>query len=290
MAATPAGADAPRMTASIVPESPLERELLADPTLQAALAWGTARSGHPEGRVADHVATMLSGIDDADDLRAELRFLAIVHDSFKAQIRAGEPWSPDNDHAVLARRFAAGYTSDKRLLATLERHDEAFWIWRTADDPEGALQRLLDQLPDVTLFARFVELDAANEGKDLTFLWWFRRRLALAGRSPAHPPRAGGEEADDVIYVKAFATAPERQAATARAASELVAEQQPSMRGHGEVLTSDDGLRVWLQWRWPGSRRELIERDADFVRDALAAHPVLAEARAVEARLFRASA
>ena len=62
------------------------------------------------------------------------------------------------------------------------------------------------------------------------------------------------------------------------------------MRGRGEVLTSDDGLRVWLQWRWPGSRRELIKRDADFVRDALAAHPVFAEARAVEARLFRAGA
>ncbi len=198
MAATPAGPDAPDMTASILPESPLEQTLLADSALRAGLAWGAPRSGHPEGRVGDHVAAMLAGIDDSDELRSELRFLAIVHDSFKAQVRAGEPWSPDNDHAALARRFAAGHTSDERLLATLERHDEAYWIWRTADDPEGALQRLLDQLPDVTLFARFVELDAANEGKDLTFLWWFRRRLALAGRSPAHPPPAGGEEADDV--------------------------------------------------------------------------------------------
>jgi hypothetical protein len=278
------------MLASIAPDSPLERELLTDPALQSGLAWGAPRSGHPEGSVGEHVAALLAGIDVRDELRSELRFLAIVHDSFKAQVRAGEPWSPDNDHAVLARRFAAGYTSDQRLLATLERHDEAYWIWRTADDPEGALQRLLDRLPDVELYARFVELDAANEGKDLTFLWWFRRRLALAGSSPAHPAPAEGGEPDDVIYVKAFATSPEQQAAVAQAAIELVGEQQPRMRGRGEVLTSDDGLRVWLQWRWPGSRRELIERDADFVRDALAAHPVFAEARAVEARLFRASA
>jgi hypothetical protein len=62
------------------------------------------------------------------------------------------------------------------------------------------------------------------------------------------------------------------------------------MRAEGEVLTSDDGLRVWLVWRWRGSRRELIERDADVVRDALAAHPIFADARAVEARIFRAAA
>jgi hypothetical protein len=287
MAAARAAAHAGGMATSIVPESRLERELLADPALQAGLVWGPPRSGHPEGSVADHVAAMLAGIGDHDDLRSDLRFLAIVHDAFKAQVGAGEPWSPENDHAMLARRFATGYTSDERLLATLERHDEAYWIWRTADDPEGALQRLLDELPDLTLFARFVELDAANEGKDLTFLWWFRRRLALAGRSPAHPPAVDGEPGDDVLYVKAFATAPERQAAIAQAAVELVAEQQPKLRGRGEVLSSDDGLRVWLQWRWRGSRRELIERDADFVREALAAHPVFAEARAVEARLFR---
>lgn len=287
MAARPATAHAQRM---IVPAGPLERELLSDAALQAGLAWGAPRSGHPEGRVGDHVAAMLASIDDRDDLRAELRFLAIVHDAFKAQVRPAEPWSPDNDHAVLARRFAARYTSDERLLATLERHDEAYWIWRTADDPDGALHRLLERLPDIELYARFVELDAANEGKDLTFLWWFRRRIALAGRSPAHPPPAAAGEADDVLYVKAFATAPQQQAAIARAALELVAEQRSKLRGRGEVLASDDGLRVWLQWRWHGSRRELIERDADFVSDALAAHPVFAEARPVEARLFRAQA
>jgi hypothetical protein len=46
---------------------------------------------------------------------------------------------------------------------------------------------------------------------------------------------------------------------------------------------------VWLVWRWRGSRRELIERDADVVREALAAHPVFAQARAVEARILRAA-
>lgn len=68
-----------------------------------------------------------------------------------------------------------------------------------------------------------------------------------------------------------------------------VAEHVAAMLAEGEFLTSDDGLRVWLVWRWRGSRRELIERDADVVRDALAAHPVFAGAKAVEARAFRAA-
>ena len=91
-----------------------------------------------------------------------------------------------NDHAALARHFAERYTSDERLLSTLELHDEPYWIWRTPRARQR-LRRLLKRLPDLDLFARFVELDAANEGKDLTFLWWFRRELAIAGPAPVHP-------------------------------------------------------------------------------------------------------
>jgi hypothetical protein len=277
------------MLAAITPETQLEQQLLADPRLWAGLNWGAPRSGHPEGRVADHVAAMLAAIAPEDPRRSDLRFLALVHDSFKAEVRPHEPWSPDNDHATLGRRFAERYTSDERLLATLELHDEPYWIWRHADAPERALRPLLERLPDPELFARFVELDAANEGKDLTFLWWFRRELAIAGRFPTHPDAGGQEDGEDVVYVKAFATDPRDQPAIARAATQLVAEQRASMRAEGEVLTSDDGLRVWLVWRWRGSRRELIERDADVVREALAAHPVFAHARAVEARILRAA-
>jgi len=275
--------------AAITPETRLEQQLLADPRLRAGLDWGAPRSGHPEGRVADHVAAMLAAIAPDDPRRGELRLLALVHDSFKVEVRPDETWSPDNDHAMLARRFAQRYTSDERLLTTLELHDEPYWLWRNADAPERALRPLLERLPDLELFARFVELDAANEGKDLTFLWWFRRELAIAGQLPTHPDPGAHGDREDVVYVKAFATEPRDQSAVARAANELVAEQWGRMRAEGEVLTSDDGLRVWLVWRWRRSRRELIERDADVVREALAAHPIFADARAVEARIFRAA-
>jgi hypothetical protein len=274
--------------APVTPETELERKLLADPRLHAGLDWGTPRSGHPEGRVADHVAAILAAIAADDPLRGDLRVLAIVHDSFKSEVRSDQLWSPANDHAVLARRFAERYTSDERLLTALELHDEPYWIWRHVSAPDQALKALLDRLPDAELFAQFVELDAANEGKDLTFLWWFRRELAIAGRSPRHRPTTPAVGGDDIVYIKAFATEPQQQSAIAEAAHELVASQQATMRATVEVLTSDDGLRVWLLWRWHGSRRELIDRDADVVRNALAAHPIFADARAVEARMFRA--
>ena len=289
MVATPAKGHAVQMSDSITPETQLERELLADPRLRAGLDWGAPRAGHPEGPVADHVAAILAAIAADDPLRSNLRFLALVHDSFKAEVRPHERWSADNDHAKLARRFAERYTSDERLLAALELHDEPYWIWRNADAPEPSLRPLFERLPDPELFARFIELDAANEGKDLTFLWWFRRELAIAGRLPTHSPTAPDGDREDVVYVKAFATEPQQQLAIAHAANELVAEQQARMRAEGEVLTSDDGLRVWLAWRWRGSRRELIERDADVVREALAAHPIFAQARAGEARILRAA-
>jgi hypothetical protein len=57
----------------------------------------------------------------------------------------------------------------------------------------------------------------------------------------------------------------------------------------GDVLTSDDGRRVVPLLRWHGSRRELIDRDAEFIREAFVAHPIFADTRAVEARIFDAA-
>jgi hypothetical protein len=278
------------MDTHISPESDLERALLADPRLRAGLAWGAPRQGHPEGTVATHVAAILDRIPADDPLRADLRFVALVHDSFKHEIRPHERWSPDNDHATRARRFAERHTDDERLLMALELHGEPYWIWRNAGAPKEALQPLLGRLPDLELFARFVELDAATDGKDLTFLWWFRRELAVARSLPsqaATEPAADAGASEDVVYVKAFAVDPREQPDVARAAAEVVAERPAGLPGEGGVLTSDDGKRVLLVWRWRGSRNELLARDGDFVREALAGHPVLASAQAAEARIFR---
>jgi hypothetical protein len=241
--------------------------------------------------VARHVAQILAGIEKDDPLRRELRFLALVHDSFKAAVDPGAPWSPENDHAVLARRFAERFTSDERLLAALELHDEPYWLWRSAPDRDAALASMLARVPDVALFARFVELDAANEGKDLSFLWWFRRVLAKRGLLPAHHLDVISEDAGQpyVEYVKTFAVRPEEQAEVTEALNELVEAHAAEMGAQGQVLVSDDGVRVLLAWRWRGARAARLNADGEVVRKELEKHPILGQVEAVDARLYRAA-
>jgi hypothetical protein len=275
----------------ITPEATLERQMLSDPQLRAGLVWGSPHFGHPEGRVAEHVAQILDGIEVDDPLRRDLRFLAIVHDSFKAAVDPDTPWSRENDHAVLARRFAERFTNDERLLMALELHDEPYWSWRNDPDRDTTLASLLARVPDVELFARFVELDAANEGKDLSFLWWFRRALATRGLLPAHHLDAIAEDADQpyVEYVKTFAVRPEEQAAVAEALDELVEAHAAELGADGQVLVSEDGLRVLLAWRWRGARAARLNADGEVVRKELEEHPILGQVEAVDARLYRAS-
>jgi hypothetical protein len=175
------------------PENDLEARVAVDPGLLRGLSWGRPRHGHPEGSVGRHVADLLAQIDRLGErgaLRAELRFIALVHDSLKYQERDWLPHVGPNHHAVRARRLAERYTSDERLLAAIELHDRPYHLWRRTRRPGGrlgrritrrALQRLLDRIPDLELFARFVELDASTEGKNPEPRRWFREELARRG-------------------------------------------------------------------------------------------------------------
>jgi HD domain-containing protein len=166
------------------PEGELERRLIADPELREGLAWGKPRSGHPEGSVGAHAADLLETIDrwgETGDRRAELRFLALVHDAMKYRVRDWLPKFGENHHAMRARRFAERYTGDERLLATIEQHDRPYSLWRklrrTGRLDERGMQRMLDRIPDPDLFMRFVELDGSTEGKDPEPVDWLRREL-----------------------------------------------------------------------------------------------------------------
>ena len=165
-----------QLVPGFAPETALERELAADPLLLRGLAWGRPRPGHPEGTVGRHVSDILAAIGEPPSRRrAELRFLALVHDASKYRVRPDLGYSRDNDHAVLARRFAERYAHDPRLLDTLELHDAAYHIWRSrSDDGRAALHALLDRIPDLDLFLRFVELDSSTEGKDPSPFAWLR--------------------------------------------------------------------------------------------------------------------
>jgi hypothetical protein len=173
-----------------VPENDLERAISRDPVLQEGLAWGKPRTGHPEGTVGAHVADLLVRIDDSGDRgdrRADLRFLALVHDSLKYRVRNWRPKTGENHHGMRARRFAERYTDDERLLAAIELHDRPYNIWRRTGRGSARERRRLDELlrriPDVGLFVRFVELDGSTEGKNPEPIAWFGREVARRSRS-----------------------------------------------------------------------------------------------------------
>ncbi|MBA3358799.1 MAG: hypothetical protein H0U20_05020 [Thermoleophilaceae bacterium] len=166
-------------------EDERERWLVKDRIMVKGLAWGRPRDGHPEGRVGLHVADLLSLIEEwgeRDPRRRELRFISLVHDSLKWRVL---PWLPKrghNHHAARACRFAAGYTDDDRLLATIALHDAPYAVWRhmrrTGEFDSARFQRMLDDVPDLALFLRFVELDGSTAGKDGEPVEWLREQLA----------------------------------------------------------------------------------------------------------------
>ena len=175
-------------TSDVTPETELERAVLEDPVLQKGLAWGKPRSGHPEGTVGAHVADLLETIDrwgETGERREDLRFMAIVHDSLKYKVQNWRPRTGENHHAMRARRFAERYTDDERLLATIELHDKPYSLWRKVQRrgrmDEHAFNEMVERIPDIDLFLRFVELDGSTEGKTHEPIRWLKSELAQRG-------------------------------------------------------------------------------------------------------------
>ncbi len=169
------------------PESELERAVAEDPELLTGLEWGKPRSGHPEGAVAAHVADLLERIDrdgESGERRSRLRFLALVHDSFKYRVAVGFPRRGKNHHAMQARRFAERYTADEGVLDAIELHDRPYALWRRYRRgrlKEEAFEKMMDRVADRDLFLAFVVLDGATEGKSREPVRWFQEELERRG-------------------------------------------------------------------------------------------------------------
>ena len=110
-------------------------------------------------------------------------------------------WRPktgENHHAMRARRFAERYIDDERLLATIEQHDRPYSLWRKMRRrghlDEHAFTEMLDRIPDLDLFLRFVELDGSTEGKNHEPIRWLKAELAPSAeaRLTAHRALARG--------------------------------------------------------------------------------------------------
>ena len=161
---------------------------MREPELVRGLAWGEPRSGHPEGSVARHVTDLLERLErggEVGERRTMLRFIALVHDTFKYDVREWKPKTGENHHAMRARRFAERFTEDERTLAVIELHDRPYAIWRrlrrTGAVDKGQFEVMMRRIPDAGLFLTFVELDGATEGKAPQPTGWFRRELSARG-------------------------------------------------------------------------------------------------------------
>ena len=178
----------PATVPGLTPETDLERAVVADPELREGLAWGEPRRGHPEGSVGAHVADLVGTIErwgETGRRREELRFLALVHDALKNKVQRWRPKTGENHHAMRARRLAERYTDDERLLATIELHDRPYSLWRKMQRrgrlDEHAFTEMLDRIPDLDLFLRFVELDGSTEGKNHEPIRWLKAELGRRG-------------------------------------------------------------------------------------------------------------
>lgn len=178
------------------PENELEARVTRDPDLLEGLAWGEPRAGHPEGAVAVHVDHLLARLDSWDEpaeRREKLRFITLVHDAFKADVRERLPKIGRNHHADRARRFAERYTGDLDLLCAIQHHDRPYNLWRKMKRKghldDRAFTKMLDDIPDIALFVRFVELDGSTEGKNPEPIRWFRDELERRGYDIPEPPR-----------------------------------------------------------------------------------------------------
>lgn len=175
--------------------------MTAEPELLQGLAWGEPRAGHPEGPVGTHVSHLLETLDRAGETgerRELLRFMALVHDAFKYEVRERLPRVGENHHAMRARRFAERFIDDERVLAAIEFHDRPYALWRKLGRrrrlDERGFQRMMKRIPDPDLFLRFIELDGSTEGKRREPIDWFRDELVrrrLIDASEAQSAAAG---------------------------------------------------------------------------------------------------
>jgi hypothetical protein len=182
------GVDTSELIPGFEPETELEYRVASDPEMLRGLAWGEPRAGHPEGPVGAHVADLLEALErsgESGERRELLRFIVLVHDSFKSQVRERLPRVGENHHAMRARRFAEKFIDDERVLATIELHDRPYALWRKLHRrgkvDERGFRRMMKRIPDPELFLHFIELDASTEGKRPEPVEWFRDELVERG-------------------------------------------------------------------------------------------------------------
>ena len=170
------------------PETDLEQSVISVPEFRYGLLWGLPRYGHPEGQIIKHICEVYQNIDQLNiskTTRQHLRFIALVHDTFKYAEDRNSPRDWTKHHGILARQFAAQFIQEKNILDIIEFHDEAYFIWRLFElyhNQKQGEERLLKLLKiidtDIQLFYLFFKCDTQTGDKTQAPLIWFERTIA----------------------------------------------------------------------------------------------------------------
>ena len=170
------------LEAELQPETDLERKLLENPAFFRGLFWGVPRYGHPEGEIYKHIREVLANIDrlrPGAEMRAQLRLIAYVHDTFKYKEDKTFPRDWSRHHGVYARRFLENFIDDPLLLNIIELHDEATkYLFHRLDEGEARLQRMLESVgAQRQLFYLFFKCDTLTGDKNPAPLKWFENTI-----------------------------------------------------------------------------------------------------------------
>lgn len=172
-----------RILQLIAPETDLEIQLLREPTFQKGLLWGEPRYGHPEGKIILHIREVFDNIDKLNlctKERAQLRLVALVHDTFKYKEDRSFPRDWARHHAMLAREYMEQYNNDEVVLNILELHDEAYYCWRMFNNVQMhvaaqiRLESLINRVHEyLQLYYLFFKCDTQTGDKTQVPVEWF---------------------------------------------------------------------------------------------------------------------
>ncbi len=180
----------------IYSKNKLEENILKDSEIKKGLKYGEPRDGHPEGSVENHVNEIFEKIELRNDslkTKDKLRLIGIIHDSFKFKVDRSKSKIGENNHGVLARKFAEKYISDPIILNIIELHDAYYYMWirftKKGECIDDDFNILVSRIKDgIELYVKFMFIDGTTGDKDIRPRIWFYEKLLKAGHLESSKP------------------------------------------------------------------------------------------------------
>jgi len=158
-------------------------QVIADSRYQKNVEFGRPRSGHPEGKIKNHISDLEVNLEklrhriENTEIYWKIKFIIHVHDTFKVEAVSGVPATDPQNHGALARGFASEFINDEDLLNIIQFHDVNYFLWKqyksSGHYDVQYLKYLLELIHDWDLYLVFTIVDGNLPDKDIEKLAWF---------------------------------------------------------------------------------------------------------------------